>query len=398
MKKYFIFAFAALTSVVMFSCKEKPGGGGETPENPTTSGKVVLSAHELEITVGAQEKLRASVNPVKEGVAISYKSDDETVATVDASGLVTAVESGKANIIASAEGYTSDTCVVTVRSVFSAYSIEDYGVFGQKPTEYVEGSDTIMKLSFLNNQEYNCRIAYWPVLIWDGDVTYVHGTGWAGQGFLIYAEVPFYTIYDANAGEDYNEIPFSWGTFYITDLEGADKVYRNHAQGGKLLDRDAYAEYMESYFDFAANGASGDDIKFDLLNKAITGVTIFMADYTEAEPVWYMDYGLNSGLVRNLEIKYTGTEDTESFTYEGDIDWFSIDEDRYWGLKINETGDALVKPYDLSIISEHYAAETTIQQAPAKKEPQIIHKWYKETLQRPNIVRRGDNTKFRMAR
>ena len=157
MKKYFIFAFAALTSVVMFSCKEKPGGGGETPVDPTTKGNVVLSAHELEITVGAQEKLRASVNPVKEGVAISYKSDDETVATVDASGLVTAVESGKANIIASAEGYTSDTCVVTVRSVFSAYSIEDYGVFGQKPIEYVEGSDTIMKLPFLNNQEYNCQ-------------------------------------------------------------------------------------------------------------------------------------------------------------------------------------------------------------------------------------------------
>lgn len=396
MKKYFIFAFAALTSVVMFSCKEKTPGG-DTPGDPTTKGKVVLSAHELDITVGGQEKLRAGVDPVKEGVVISYKSDDEAVATVDESGLVTAVETGKANIIASADGYSSDTCIVTVSSVFSAYSIEDYGVFGLKPIEYVEGSDTIIKLSFLNNQGYNCRIAYWRVLLWDGNVTYVSGTGWAGEGFLIYAEVPFYTIYDANAGDDYNEIPFGWGTFYIQDMEGVDKVYPNNAQGGKLLDRDAYAEYIDSYYTWAVNQGSGDDIKFDLLDKALTGVTVFIADYTEAEPVWFIDYGLNSGIVRNLTVRYTGTADTESFTYEADIDWFNIDDEHYWGMKVNETGDALEKPYDLSIISEHYAAEAIVE-APAKNEPQIIRKWYKETPQIPAIRHKGDNTKFRMAR
>ena len=87
---------------------------------PVTS--ITLNKEELNLSVGANETLVATVEP--DGAtdkAVTWTSSAESVATVDANGKVTAVKAGKATITASA-GDQSATCEVTVSDVV-AYAL-----------------------------------------------------------------------------------------------------------------------------------------------------------------------------------------------------------------------------------------------------------------------------------
>ena len=385
MKKLYLMAFIAVATVVMVGCKP------DEPK-PTDDLKVVLDKHELELSEGEQGKLRAEISPAKEGVEIRFRSENEEIATVDASGLVSGIAAGVVKVIASAEGAISDTCVVTIISSYDSYRIEDYGVFGLAADTLFTETDTVMALSFLDNQSVHVCLGMWPVLAWDGDVTYVSGIGFTGKGLLIYAMVPFYTINDEAAG-DYNGIPFGWGTFAIADTQG--QLYRNIGKAGSY-DKDIYCEYMESYLNELIEGGTGDNIKWDLFFGGgavdMDGAMIFTADHTEEESTWGIDYGLVDGIVKKLNIQYNG----DDFTYEGDIDWFdNASEDTFYGLVCDEEG--AVKPYELRVISEHYEGTVSyIEEAPAHHKASIIPKRYKEEPVIPAKVRQVlSNTKLR---
>lgn len=78
---------------------------------------VSLSQSQLELVVGETFTLEATVNPataIKFGV--TWSSSDENVATVDQSGMVTAVNEGSA-IIAAKIGNKKATCVVTITTL-----------------------------------------------------------------------------------------------------------------------------------------------------------------------------------------------------------------------------------------------------------------------------------------
>lgn len=75
---------------------------------------VVLSPKEMALTVGATGALTASYNGKKPTVNVTFTSSDPNVATVDASGIVTAVADGTAVITVSTYNNKKDYCNVTV--------------------------------------------------------------------------------------------------------------------------------------------------------------------------------------------------------------------------------------------------------------------------------------------
>lgn len=116
-----VFSFYA-TNIVTGKPAEAPTGSvtmtvvnAETPAVPVTGISGITPA-ELSMPAGGTQQLAAAVTPANATnnlSAITWSSDDETVATVDKNGVVTAVAPGSATITAKANDETA-TCAVTV--------------------------------------------------------------------------------------------------------------------------------------------------------------------------------------------------------------------------------------------------------------------------------------------
>ena len=91
----------------------RPTPGSSTGGAVTSIG---LDADKMELTAGDKGQLTAKVDPA--GTAVTWSSDKEAIATVDANGLVTAVTVGTAIITAKAGDKTA-TCEVTVLPTLS---------------------------------------------------------------------------------------------------------------------------------------------------------------------------------------------------------------------------------------------------------------------------------------
>lgn len=76
---------------------------------------ISLNKNETTIARGATEQLTATVEPEGSGSTVAWSSGNEKVATVDETGLVTAVGKGTANITATAGGQSA-SCKVTVNA------------------------------------------------------------------------------------------------------------------------------------------------------------------------------------------------------------------------------------------------------------------------------------------
>lgn len=88
-------------------------------EAPLVLESVSLNKSELALEVGGEETLTATVSP--EGVKVSWKSSDESVAAVDDSGKVTAKKAGTATITATTESGKEASCTVTVKEKTVTY-------------------------------------------------------------------------------------------------------------------------------------------------------------------------------------------------------------------------------------------------------------------------------------
>lgn len=367
MKKYLIVLAAAV--VALASCK--PG-----EESGSKYTKISFKESTLELAVGETARLKVLYEPTTlEAPVCEWTSSDPAIVTVDQNGNIEAIAIGEANITAK-NGDLTAVCQVIVKTVYALYSIEDYGLFfsSEEGPEYIEGTDSIFNLSWAGGS-YNCSLAYWTIIAWDGDITYA--SGFQGSGFLLYANVPFYTINDTKAGE-YNGTPFGWGSFKFKDTKG--QLINQIGEAGKI-NQAVWSEYIDSYIQ-GLIAEDGSLIKFDLFDKAVSGPMIFYADYSGESAEWDIDYGLISAVVKDMELNWDS--ETETFSYVADIDWFNnTEEDRFYGVKYDEEG--VVKPYDLSIISEHYELDYA-EMAPAS-EPKRITKVYKDM---PAIRRNGN--------
>ncbi|MBR0531926.1 MAG: Ig domain-containing protein [Bacteroidales bacterium] len=94
------------------------GCGKEEPKEPATVSVtgVSLNKSSINLTEGSSESLTATVSPDNAtNKAVSWKSSDAAVVTVDGSGKVTAVKAGSATItVTSSDGSKTATCSVTV--------------------------------------------------------------------------------------------------------------------------------------------------------------------------------------------------------------------------------------------------------------------------------------------
>ena len=109
-----LWGFAALALVATLSC----GDAAPTEPDPPRPTWVEVTPAAVELnSPGATEQLRAEVldqtgEPMA-GIAVTWSSDDATVATVDAQGLVTGAGNGRATITATAES-ARGTAEITV--------------------------------------------------------------------------------------------------------------------------------------------------------------------------------------------------------------------------------------------------------------------------------------------
>lgn len=83
------------------------------PEQEPPSPSITLNNSELVLNIGDSDTLTATLQPEGSSGNIEWNSSDSTVASVDGTGLVTAVSAGKTSITASV-GDVSATCLVTV--------------------------------------------------------------------------------------------------------------------------------------------------------------------------------------------------------------------------------------------------------------------------------------------
>ena len=109
-----------MISVVFFGCGPKEEPLPPTPPAPTTVSVtgVSLNKTSLSLVEGGSESLTATISPDNAtNKAVSWKSSDTGVATVDGSGKVTAVKAGSATItVTTTDGSKTATCSVTVTS------------------------------------------------------------------------------------------------------------------------------------------------------------------------------------------------------------------------------------------------------------------------------------------
>lgn len=117
MKKFATIMATLLAVVLMFSLVACGGGENEdlSGGNKKPGATVTLNKTELVLEEGATERLTATTDPTNEGV--TFASSDDEVASVSASGLVSALGVGTATITATVEssGNTA-TCSVTVNA------------------------------------------------------------------------------------------------------------------------------------------------------------------------------------------------------------------------------------------------------------------------------------------
>lgn len=90
-------------------------------DNKTNVSSVVLSTNTAEVQIGEEINLSCIVLPESEkDTVISWKSADDSIATVDDSGKVVGIAVGQTNIVASADNGVNDVCTITVKEL-SAY-------------------------------------------------------------------------------------------------------------------------------------------------------------------------------------------------------------------------------------------------------------------------------------
>lgn len=322
MKKYLFMAIAAIASIALVGCKgddkNNPDDSGTTP---TTDAQVVIRPKTLEVAVGSQEKLRAALNPSKDGVTISYKSDDEAVATVDASGLVTGIAGGTANIIASAEGYKSDTCVVTVVSAADLFAWS--GMVLAKKGEAISEP-------YMFRDTYKCQDFEGIYYVYDKNIVFTSGVGLSGAGYTAVVHAPVTIIIEGEYANSFITWELNFDNSYPKDSSGV-------AAEGYLP-----ATAAEWYSVLSDSTYAGD---YDL--KSLSYLNYWDWDATTTEnDIDFVGY-IKNGFIGDY---------SNGFFYQTNITWFDLEQGLY-GLKMEQNEEGkwnFVQPYEYTDMETKY--------------------------------------------
>ena len=355
MKKSLFFALIACVALVFVGCEPKV-----QPVDYT----VKLSETELFVEKGATAKLTAVTMPAG-AHAFVWTSSDEAVATVNASGIVTAVDFGTATITATLKVVEGDetvgqvtpaTCVVNVTNdaVLNTFELGGYALWDLGNP--IAGTDKTLTLS--SGMEVTVQLAPSLYYVWDKGIV-LSGNRLTGAGFLMPVENYTYVITDSPDGV-YNGYYIGNFDIVVDDVEDALAYSSDSAVyaglSGKLLDVDMYGDAWDAIMNFPEEPTEDEiNAAYDLYYAAQTGTQFFHVDLNTGSQSYY--YG-------NVSYLYL-TEDPETaeLYYALKLEWYDhVNIGRWFGLlcesELNENGEevvtGIVKPYDMRTINKEY--------------------------------------------
>ncbi len=126
---------------------------------------VKLSKEALELTAGESETLTATVSPANAtNKEVEWKTDDASVATVDANGKVTAVKAGKTTITATSKSDSTKkaTCEVTVKEKAGAGPANPTNPGGQTAVKVKSVKLNVKKLTLGLKETYKLTVTVTP--------------------------------------------------------------------------------------------------------------------------------------------------------------------------------------------------------------------------------------------
>ena len=133
------------TSTMVSSITLTIDGGGVTPPEPVAVTGVTLNKTSLTLEAGQDETLIATVAPSNaDNKNISWSSSDNTVASVDQTGKVSAVAAGTATItVTTADGNKTHTCTVTVTAPSTTIPVTAIALNKTSTTITIGASETL---------------------------------------------------------------------------------------------------------------------------------------------------------------------------------------------------------------------------------------------------------------
>ena len=373
MKKYFILALSAIALIGLSGCE--PKNPGENSGGNTDGAKVVkISKNQLSLGIDQTEKLTATLDPIPAStVKIVWVSDDETVATVS-NGVVTGVAEGIANIIASAEGYASDTCIVTITNdaVYDNFQIGGYALWNFVSDDFLLEQDTVIELG-IGMTSCNLRLAY--AWIWDDNIVF-DGEKLAGTGRMALVFLPVYIITQEG---NYYGYYVSTDAFTIMNTNNALEPY--NAEPGSV-DEKLYGDFCKLYFEKGDENLTDDD--WEAYSNAFIGTQMFIMDCSTNEQSFYLGNVMNGSIFAEAEDEAGNTE----YLYDVKIQWFDyLSMDRFFGLKVNleQEGEEyfikdLVESYDMRYVEKNYKNYDFSSAAVKFAQPQRQYRIMENTL------------------
>ena len=297
--------------------------------------------------------------------AFVWTSSDEAVATVNASGIVTAVDFGTATITATLKVVEGDetvgqvtpaTCVVNVTNdaVLNTFELGGYALWDLGNP--IAGTDKTLTLS--SGMEVTVQLAPSLYYVWDKGIV-LSGNRLTGAGFLMPVENYTYVITDSPDGV-YNGYYIGNFDIVVDDVEDALAYSSDSAVyaglSGKLLDVDMYGDAWDAIMNFPEEPTEDEiNAAYELYYASQTGTPFFHIDLNTGSQSYY--YG-------NVSYLYL-TEDPETaeLYYALKLEWYDhVNIGRWFGLlcesELNEEGEevvtGIVKPYDMRTINKEY--------------------------------------------
>lgn len=335
--KKFIYGVMLLcaASLFMVSC------GDPQQENPKDGVTITINPATLKLAAGEQSpRLAYTVTPTGTKVQISWASENEEVATVNAQGVVTGINNGTTNIICTdALSGAKGTCVVTVASVVENLEFTEAYIGYRTIKDPVSGEtvpdidSTVVKYyhktlcAQLNVDSLNAYTAMMRVQLFSGLYFNARGTmdGAEVGAYIIGSSPAFMLPKELNPGLEASTM-ISLGSF-IVDMESEPaRTKQHHMEIGKL-NNDTLMKYMPLFFaDYNANKKMTQEGYNNLVSAQVygtTGTTLQMMGYDAEEssyaayPYWLWKY-IPNGIITGGDFYIGGTQGSSQYMYKLD--------------------------------------------------------------------------------